>query len=92
MEMDPGTIPKFNRMPWAALLRRVFLVDVLACPKCNGRMRILAVVTKTESIQSILDSLGIASKAPLFHLARSPPQGEFLEDSYNYADPPAPEW
>jgi hypothetical protein len=55
-------------------------------------MQILAVVTKPESIQSILDSLGIASQAHRFHPARSPPQGEFLEDSYNYADPPAPEW
>jgi len=91
-EMDPGAIPRFNRMSWAALLKRVFLVDVLACPKCNGRMRILAVVTKSETIQSILDSLGIASQPPRFCPARSPPQGEFLEDSYNYADPPAPEW
>ena len=91
-EMDPGTIPRFNRMPWATLLKRVFLVDVLACPKCDGRMRILAVVTKTESIQSILDSLGMASQAPRFHPARSPPQGEFLEHNYAYADPPAPEW
>jgi hypothetical protein len=91
-EMDPGDIPRFNRMPWAALLKRVFLVDVLACPKCKGRLRILAVVTKPESIQAILDSLGIASQPPCFCPARSPPQGAFIEDSYNYADPPAPEW
>jgi hypothetical protein len=91
-EMDPGVMPKFNRMSWAALLKRVFLVDVLACPKCNGRMRILAVVTKSKSIQAILDNLGIASEPPRFRPARSPSQVELLEDSHDYADPPAPEW
>ena len=70
--MDPSTIPRFNRMPWAALLKRV--------------------VTKTKSIQAILDSLGIASEAPRFRPARSPPQGELVEDRYDDADPPAPEW
>ena len=70
----------------------MFLVDVLACPKCDGRMRILAVVAKTEGIQAILDSLGIASEAPRFRPARSPPQGELVEDRYDYADPPVPEW
>ena len=25
-----------RRLDWAALLRRVFLVDVLRCPKCDG--------------------------------------------------------
>jgi len=34
------------RRPWAQLLRRVFAVDVLACPTCGGRMRLLEVVTK----------------------------------------------
>ena len=30
--------------PWAELLARTFAVDVLACPKCQGRMRLLAMV------------------------------------------------
>jgi len=28
--------------PWAELLARTFAVDLLACPKCHGRMRLLA--------------------------------------------------
>ena len=32
--------------PWAELLRRTFGFDVLACPRCHGRMRLLAMVTK----------------------------------------------
>jgi hypothetical protein len=42
--------PRLNRLPWAILLKRVFLVDVLECPKCRGRMEILAVVTKPASV------------------------------------------
>src|SRR5204863_6084371 len=28
--------------PWAELLRRTFAVDALECPKCKGRMKLLA--------------------------------------------------
>jgi hypothetical protein len=31
--------------PWAELLRRTFTVDVETCPRCGGRMRLLAVIT-----------------------------------------------
>ena len=31
--------------PWAALLQRTFGFDVLECPRCDGRMRLLAMVT-----------------------------------------------
>ena len=32
--------------PWAELLKRCFAVDVLACPRCGGRMRLVALVTE----------------------------------------------
>jgi len=34
-----------RRLDWAALLRRVFAVDVLQCPLCADRMQIIAFVT-----------------------------------------------
>jgi hypothetical protein len=45
------------RVDWAALLRRTFEVDVLACPKCSGRMKILAVMTEPEAVYRILEHL-----------------------------------
>jgi hypothetical protein len=30
--------------PWAELLKRCFAIDVLACPRCGGRMRLVALV------------------------------------------------
>jgi len=29
---------------WAELLRRTFQIDVLACPECGGRLRLLATI------------------------------------------------
>ena len=95
-EIDPSQVPKLNRLPWAVLLKRVFLVDVLECPKCQGRMKILAAVTAPGSIRRILRHLGLPSEAPQPHPARSPPQMEIegvrAEPEDFYADPPGPEW
>ena len=76
--------------------KRSFLVDALSCPKCNGRMKILAVITKPEAIRKILDHLGIPSEPPRRTAARPPPQAELSGTAdlaeVDYADPPSPEW
>ena len=38
-----------RRLAWAELLRRVFAVDVLECPHCGGRMRLLAAIQPPEA-------------------------------------------
>jgi hypothetical protein len=35
---------------WAALMRRAFDVDVLACPSCGWRRRLIATVEDPEAI------------------------------------------
>jgi len=57
----PGT-PR--RLSWAELMRRVFAVDVLKCPDCGGRMRILAALHDPDAVRAILESLGLPSRAP----------------------------
>ena len=39
---------------WAALLRRVFGLDVLACPRCGSRLRVIAAVQDPLAVQAIL--------------------------------------
>jgi hypothetical protein len=46
------------------LMRRVFSIDVLACPRCDGRMRILCAIHPPEAIRQILDGLGLPSRPP----------------------------
>ena len=49
---------------WAELLKRVFEIDVLECPRCGSRMRILCAVNPPEAIRKILDCLGLPSRPP----------------------------
>ncbi len=60
------------RVDWATLLRRTFDVDVLACPSCGGRLRILGEVTEASTVGRILGALGMPIEAPRAARARDP--------------------
>jgi hypothetical protein len=55
---------------WHELLRRVFAVDVLACPKCGGRLRLLCTVHDGFSARRYLQ--GVSTQVPPAE-ARPPP-------------------
>lgn len=58
---------KLCRMRWAALIKRVYEVDPLLCPKCGGEMKIIAFIEKrnqAEVIEKILKYCGIWDRAP----------------------------
>ncbi len=49
---------------WSELMRRVFAVDVLRCPRCQaGPMRILAAI-HPPTAPAILKSMGLPTRAP----------------------------
>ncbi len=58
-----------ERLSWAELVKRVWLVDVLRCP-CGGRRKVLAMVFIPRSIERILRHLGLPHIAP----TRAPPR------------------
>jgi hypothetical protein len=58
---------------WAELMRRTFGVDVLACPRCNGRLRLVALIDQASVIQRILRHLGLPTDVPEPRPARPPP-------------------
>lgn len=49
---------------WAQLLMRVFEFDVLCCPRCGGRMRVLCAIHPPDATQKILICLGLPSRVP----------------------------
>jgi hypothetical protein len=53
---------------WAQLMRRAFDVDVLACPVCGGRLRLIALIVDPRTIRAILDArdrpAALADRAP----------------------------
>ena len=52
------------RIPWVELLAKVFEIDVLACPKCGGRMQLIAFIAGPVVAKRILDHLGLDSTGP----------------------------
>jgi hypothetical protein len=54
-------------LTWAALLKRAFGIDVMQCPECGGRMRVIATISEAEQpdvVKAILESMGLPSEAP----------------------------
>ena len=58
---------------WAELLRRTFAIDVLACPGCGGRLRLLATIEQGAVVEKILTHLGLATGPPPPAPAREAP-------------------
>ena len=69
-----GSGRPLRRYTWADLLRRVFALDVLECPDCGGRMRILSAIHPPEATRAILQCLGLPSRAPPIAPARPKPE------------------
>jgi hypothetical protein len=57
LEQD-GSSREF-RQNWARLIQKIYEVDPLTCPKCQGRMRILAFIEEEAVIKKILKHLGL---------------------------------
>jgi len=56
--------PRQHRLNWAELTQRVFAADVPVCPKCEGRMRIMAAIHAPTAVRAILECLGLPSRPP----------------------------
>jgi hypothetical protein len=73
LESDSGddeALPEQARhWAWANLMRRAFDIDVLACPRCGGRLRLLGTIEDPVAIRAILDSLAVSAAL----LDRPPP-------------------
>jgi len=70
--MPASAHPRTNLL-WAELMQRSFGFDVLACPRCGGRLRLIALIERAQVIQRILGHLGLATAVPTARPARPPP-------------------
>jgi len=58
------------RKRWAELIRHIYEVDPLVCPRCGGAMKIISLITEGQTIRAILASVrrdATASPAGSFH-------------------------
>ncbi len=62
-------------------MRRTFEVDVLDCPRCGGRLRLLALIEHASIVERILRYLGLPPDRPEPRPARAAPRHVLDPDS-----------
>jgi hypothetical protein len=68
---------ELRRLPakgWAAMIRKVYEVDPMTCPKCGGRMKVVAFITEHAVVDRIIDHL------KLTFAAEKPPPSRVLTE------------
>ncbi len=55
VDTDRETDRPLAPLSWAERLKRVFAIDIEVCPKCGGKLRVIATITQPEVIQKLLD-------------------------------------
>jgi hypothetical protein len=63
VEPEPEALREVKKR-WAELLRRIFEVDPLACPRCGEEIRIVAFITEPKTIGKILDYYSVTRRPP----------------------------
>ena len=71
--------PKNLNRSWARLIKKIYEVDPLLCPKCGGDMRIIAFIDDYKIVKKILDYLGIDE----FKRNRPPPKITTFPDEFD---------
>jgi hypothetical protein len=71
------TLSKRKRLSWAELLKRVFAIDALVCPRCGGPRKLIATLTDGPTVRKILEHLGLSADPPPLAPARMPSEPAF---------------
>ena len=87
-EADPAEAARrhIRGQRWAALMQRTFGFDVLACPRCGGRLRLIALIEDAAVIGRILRHLGVPTEVPPPCPARAPPRAADMPDWVGWDD------
>jgi hypothetical protein len=57
--MEPVLTSRAMRKQWARLIQKVYHVDPLVCPKCQGTMKIISFIDASDIIRKILVHLDL---------------------------------
>jgi hypothetical protein len=57
--LEPDEDSRAYRKNWARFIKKIYEVDPLTCPKCQGRMRIISFIENEEVVKKILEHLGL---------------------------------
>ena len=62
---------------------------MLACPRCGGRLRLIALIEEAAVIGRILRHLGVPTEIPARRPARAPPLRVAVRDVDGWHDDPS---
>jgi hypothetical protein len=76
--VEPGAVAvsatrSRSNLLWAQLMQRSFGFDVLACPRCDERLRLIALIEDPAVIRRMLGHLNLPTEFPAARPPRSPP-------------------
>jgi hypothetical protein len=77
---------ELRRIPskgWAAIIRKVYEVDPMLCPKCGGAMKVVAFLTEHAVVDRIINHLKLT-----FVAERPPPPRVAYQEYLMDVDPP----
>jgi len=77
---NPTKSSPMSAMTWAELMRRVFAIDVLVCPHCEGPMKVLGPVQSRPAVEKFLRHKGLSANVPTWAPARAPPRAPEATD------------
>jgi len=94
--IEESTISPAQRKAWARLIQKIYEVDPLTCPKCQGSMKLVAFIEREEVIEKILKHLGLwlARAQPGNIKTRPPPKIHSPPEDFHtdYPDSQIPPW
>jgi hypothetical protein len=67
----------------AAMIRKVYEVDPMTCPKCGGAMKVVAFITEHAVVDRIIEHLKLT-----FIADKPPPTQAVFQEYLMAADPP----
>ena len=79
--LEPEGSSKEYRKNWARLIQKIYEANPLTCPKCQGKMRIIAFIEDEQVIKKILKHLGLWEVRP-----RPPPKATGKTQEYHLDD------
>ena len=69
-QLDDGALfAQARYVDWALMMKRTWGFDVLRCPRCSRRMRVVATILEPTVVRKILEHLGVRASP----LPRAPP-------------------
>ena len=90
MHKDTKARPLTHRcgyIPWRVLMRQLG-IDVETCPRCGGKMKVIALVQDPQGIARYLRHLALPTEEPTMAPARGPPFWQNRVLRRRYGEPP----